>query len=318
MQSPNAEDYMALVSVVIPVFNGESHILESVNSILAQSLQDIEVIIIDDGSTDQTAAIIHSLNDARIIYRKLPRNQGTAVATNVGYDLAKGHYIAHMDADDIAAPNRLERQVAFLERSPQIHILGGWMEVFGATSSIAKAPILDSEIKAQFLLGICNIFNPTAMFRHSFMQSVSLRCDPRLRSIFDWGLWVQAMLRGANFANIEGVILRYRSHEKQQSADLSRYRDELSSVRLLVLELFYPNLNSMERVTVEPLLQWVNPPGIPAKQVADGLRILDKMLLFSEQSRVGENRRLLQEIVQPCKDRWISALGRARPEKHLI
>jgi glycosyltransferase involved in cell wall biosynthesis len=290
---------MALISVVMPVFNGEKYILESVNSILAQTLKDIELIVIDDGSEDKTSEIVQSIHDERIIYRRLEKNQGTATATNIGHGLARGKYIAHMDADDIAVPDRLKWQASFLEKHPDVDILGGWMAFFGAVSdTVSRTPASDGEIKANFLSGIANIYNPTAMFRHSFIKAKQLKCDPALGGAFDFGFWVQAMFQGARFANLDRIVLRYRVHEEQQSKDLSRLRNELSRIRLSVLELFYPNLTVEERSAVEPLLQPASKINLTIAQINIGVEIIRKMLVFTVQSRVKENRKKLQEFLQ--------------------
>jgi glycosyltransferase involved in cell wall biosynthesis len=291
---------MALVSVVMSVLNGEKFISESVKSILSQTINDIELIIVDDGSTDGTGKIIQSMSDGRIIYRRLEKNMGTATATNIGHEIACGKYIAHMDADDIALPHRLKTQALFLEKFPRVDVLGGYMGLLFGTqpSGVATAPTSDGEIKANFLSGMANIYNPTAMFRHSFLKEKKLKCDPTLRSAFDWGFWVQAMFQGARFANLDQVILAYRVHEGQQSKDLSPFRNELSRIRLSILELFYPNLTLEERITVEPLLQVSSPPSLSIVQVQVGLEVINKALTYKIQSRLKENRQKLQKFLE--------------------
>jgi glycosyltransferase involved in cell wall biosynthesis len=153
-----------------------------VKSILSQTLKDIELIIIDDGSTDGSEGIIQSLNDDRVIYQKLEKNMGVATATNFGHNLVRGQYIAHMDQDDIAMPNRLDLQMSFLEKFQSVHVVGGKMEIFGAKHYRAYAPTSDGEIKANFLFGAANICNPTAMFRHSFMKKNNLNVIDLLKS----------------------------------------------------------------------------------------------------------------------------------------
>jgi glycosyltransferase involved in cell wall biosynthesis len=184
---------MPVVSVIIPTFNGEEYIADCMQSILHQTFRDIEIIVIDDGSADATGEIIKSFFDDRIVYQRLEKNKGTAAATNAGHDLAAGKYIAHIDQDDIALPDRLERQVSFLEKFSDVDVLGGWMETFGAISGkVARVPVSDGEIKANFLSGTLNINNPTAMFRHSLIKTNK----PGFGGSLDWGFWVQAMFRG--------------------------------------------------------------------------------------------------------------------------
>jgi hypothetical protein len=113
-----------------------------------------------------------------------------------------------MDQDDISMQNRLELQASFLDKFRGIDVVGGKMEVFGIMRYAAGVPASDGEIKANFLQGIGNIYNPTAMFRHSFMKEKQLACDQSLK-VYDYEFWVQAMLHGARFANLGEIVLRY-------------------------------------------------------------------------------------------------------------
>jgi glycosyltransferase involved in cell wall biosynthesis len=306
------EILMPLISVIMPIFNGESYILESVRSILSQTTNDIELIIIDDGSTDGSEKIIQSIGDSRIIYQKLKKNTGIAAAMNFGYDLAKGKYIAHMDQDDIALPSRLKQQASFLEESPHVDIMGGWMEAFNSITRIgvSSTSISDGKIKANLLFGTKNIYNPTAMLRHSFVKEKKLKFNPIFKSP-DWPFWVEAMFRGACFANLSKVVLRYRVHGKQESKDMSRFWNEFMPIRLSILELFYPELTPEEKITVEPLLRFLPSP-VSLKQTEAGLGIIDKLLQYKTQSRVKEDRQTLEDFLEARKNAVRKALEQHR------
>ena len=119
-----------LVSVIIPVYNGEKFIAKSVNSILEQTYQNVECIVIDDCSTDSTKEIIHLIEDERLILLEVkPHNKGPGNAYNLGISKAKGKYIAIMHADDMAYPNRIALQVKYLEEHEHVDILGGHVEI---------------------------------------------------------------------------------------------------------------------------------------------------------------------------------------------
>jgi glycosyltransferase involved in cell wall biosynthesis len=225
---------------------------------------------------------------------------GIAAATNLGHDLASGKYIAHMDQDDIALPHRLEQQMSFLEKFSDVDVLGGKMEMFGSTSGVARAPVADGKIKTALLFGLANIYNPTAMIRHSFSKEKNLKHNLAFK-LPDWEFWVQAMLRGAYFSNLQEVILRYRCHKNQASSNPSRFRNEFIRVRLTVLELFYPELTPEERVTVEPLLQFIPQPNLRVAQVKASLGVINKMIDYKIQSRVKEDRQTLENALQMRK-----------------
>src|SRR5258708_3751905 len=120
------------VSVVMPAYNSEPHIAEAIESILAQTFTDFEFIIINDGSTDGTRSILHAFaaGDSRIsIYEHA--NSGLVVSLNRGCQMARGKYIARMDADDVSLPTRLAKQFNYLERNSEVGIIGTWIQDMG-------------------------------------------------------------------------------------------------------------------------------------------------------------------------------------------
>ena len=108
---------MQLVSIIMPAYNCERFIAEAIRSVLAQTYTDWELIIVDDCSTDNTAQIVASFDDRRIVYQRNEKNMGAALTRNKALQIAKGHYIAFLDADDLWAPEKLEHQIAFMEKN---------------------------------------------------------------------------------------------------------------------------------------------------------------------------------------------------------
>jgi glycosyltransferase involved in cell wall biosynthesis len=123
------------VSVIMPVFNGERFIADSIMSILNQTFNDFELIIVDDCSTDNTVSIIKEIKDGRIRYVRNFANSGPAISRNVGNSMARGKYIAVIDADDIALPHRLASQFHYLESHPKIGLSGSFGEAISADGS---------------------------------------------------------------------------------------------------------------------------------------------------------------------------------------
>ena len=119
-----------LVSVILPAYNAQDTIAESIDSILNQSFRDFELIVINDGSTDATEKVIAQYDDSRIRYFANPGNQGLIYTLNRGLELSQGKYIARMDADDISLPARFEKQVRILEEHPEIIVCGPLIKVF--------------------------------------------------------------------------------------------------------------------------------------------------------------------------------------------
>jgi glycosyltransferase involved in cell wall biosynthesis len=127
------------ISVLIPLYNSEVFIRETIDSVLSQTFRDFELLLMDDGSTDRTAEIIRSYTDPRIRYELCSHDFVGTV--NRGFDRAQGKYIALLDHDDIMVPRRLQKQFDFMEAHPDIVACGGSMWTFGSRSIVWEAPL---------------------------------------------------------------------------------------------------------------------------------------------------------------------------------
>ena len=143
-----------LVSVVMPAYNVEKYVEEAVHSILAQTFCDFEFIIVDDGSTDRTHDILRSFSDPRIRLIFNEKNEGNYPARNRGCRLARGKYIAVMDADDVAMPERLEKQVKYMEEHPDVLACGTAYRLMGRNKVIVQ-PTKWVEVKYCLLMTYC-------------------------------------------------------------------------------------------------------------------------------------------------------------------
>jgi glycosyltransferase involved in cell wall biosynthesis len=204
------------VSVVMPAYNAAPFVEEAVDSILAQTFDDFEFIIIDDGSTDDTGKILKSFekSDPRIQVIT-QENQGVALALNVGLERAQGRYIARMDADDIALPNRFEEQVRFMDANPQIGVCGTHATIFGDHNHIWQSDTDNRRMQAWLFFGpvFCH---PTVFLRREILLRSGIRYDPSYKVGQDFKMW-QELSRVTQFANLPKPLLRYRNHNKQVS-----------------------------------------------------------------------------------------------------
>lgn len=199
------------VTVLIAVFNGADYLGESIESVLAQTFSDFELLIVDDGSTDQTPKILRSLPDPRMCTITLSQNRGIARARNAGIEAARGRYIAFLDHDDVAPPERLEKQVAFLDLHPQVGLLGSDVEFInsrGATLRNVHMPASDLEIRWMNLLD-CPMRQSSLTARRDLARQHQY--DDRFLSLSDWD-FIQRMLGRTEAANLPEVLVRYRSH----------------------------------------------------------------------------------------------------------
>ncbi len=202
------------ITVLISVYNGEKYLREAIDSILSQTYADFELLIIDDGSTDGSADIVLSYRDDRITLEKNEQNLGLERSLNKGIHLAKGHYIARMDSDDISLPTRLEKQNIFMDDHPDVALCGTQADYFGAQSKITtRNPVSHEEIRARTLFR-CPILHPTAILRKSSLLNGNLLYDlsGEYKYAEEYELWAR-ILEKHQVHNIDEVLLKYRIHE---------------------------------------------------------------------------------------------------------
>jgi glycosyltransferase involved in cell wall biosynthesis len=206
------------VSVLLPVRDGERHLREAVESILAQTFDDLEVVALDDGSGDGTPAILADLasRDARVRVERRAR-KGLTTALNDAARVAVGSYLARMDADDVAAPDRLERQVVFLDENPKVAVVGGAYEVIDDDGRVTRAvrfPTGDDAIRRTMRRRNCILHSTVMMRADAFSEAGGYRLD----QAEDYDLWLR-IGRRSRLANLPDVVLRYRRHAEQYSVE---------------------------------------------------------------------------------------------------
>jgi glycosyltransferase involved in cell wall biosynthesis len=238
---------MPKISVVVPTYNAEAYITDTMQSLLRQDL-DFEILVMDDASSDRTLECIKALSDPRIRMFPLENNQGRASNANRAFSLCRGEYIARIDHDDIAEPERLAKQAAFLDEHPDITVLGTQIRHFGDDHMTSAFPLDDAEIKARFIIGAAYIANPSTMFRREFIERHGIRYDPNLHIVDDLGFWFDCMLQGARFANLPEPLTSYRIHAGMTSLNLDTSHLYAAKMRLFtrIFPAFFPRLTGSD------------------------------------------------------------------------
>lgn len=221
-----------LVTVLLPVYNGAPYLAEAISSILDQSWEDLELIIINDGSTDGSGDIAKRFADSRIRYFE-QKNAGLAATLNRGIGLARGSYIARQDADDISKPERLAKQVAYLDANAGCGLIGTWADLLrdGATSNmVLKHPTESDMIKIDLLFS--NPFvHSSVMMRKDCVQVLGGYAEDSLRQPpEDFELWSR-VARRYDLANIPESLVIYR----EVTGSLSRSADRLFWERIVTI-----------------------------------------------------------------------------------
>ena len=209
MMSMNS-NHAPLVSILISTYNDEKYIVESINSVLNQTYTNLEVLVVNDASTDHTSQLLQQIHDERLIIIDNGVNQKLAANLNKMIRIAKGKYLARMDADDIALPERIAHQVRYMEEHPDIDVLGTWTEMIGNATGIFPVPCEHDQI-CSCLLFQNIITHPSVMLR---ANTCDYQYDEKLSAGQDYELWSR-IIWNKRFAVLPEVLLQYRIHPNQ-------------------------------------------------------------------------------------------------------
>ncbi len=218
------------VTVIMCVYNtSKEYLCEAVNSILIQTHKNFELIIVDDASTIEGLYEDEMFFDSRITLIKNKSNKGPGYSRNIALSMAEGKYIAIMDSDDISLPERLEKQIDYLERHKDVVVCGTWYQQFGGKCNEVKRKFDDNEYYRCCLLfgNAPTILNPSVMMRRDVINEYNISYDERLRKAEDYKMWIQMSKIGI-CTNLPEILLKYRVHPSQTSAklrtqDVSKY-----------------------------------------------------------------------------------------------
>lgn len=231
------------ISVVMPVYNCEEFVGEAIESILQQSFTNFECIIVDDASTDGTPEILarYARIDQRVIILTNEENKRIAASLNMGIQAARAPYIARMDGDDWAYPDRLEKQLRFMQSHPEVTVCGGAVQFYETAQDVFLIQSYDA-IKA-FLLFDSPIPHPTVMMKKETVLSAggySLECPAE-----DYDLWARlSLLPDVVMMNMPDTVLRYRTHPAaKRHAYAQKLFDAGEATRTTLLTTLFPDLS---------------------------------------------------------------------------
>jgi len=216
------------VTVFIPVHNREHYIRVAVNSILAQTFEDFELVVVEDGSTDRTADVLAEYADPRLRIIENGENLGIPASRNRGLDAARGEYIALLDSDDHAYPERLARQVKYLDANPEITQVGSWCSFMDSNGNmldkVRRQPLRPEDIHAHLLFH-CPVINRTVMARTAALQEIGY--DTAFPRCQDYDMHSRLVIAEHSLANLPDILVCGREHPGRftgQTSDLGRDR----------------------------------------------------------------------------------------------
>lgn len=239
-----------LISVILPAYNAEKNIYEAIESILAQSHKNFELLILNDGSTDNTEKIISSFRDKRIVYIKNKVNRGLIFTLNRGLALAKGDFIARMDADDISLPTRFYEQITVLNSDSNIIVCGTAISYLGAHDRTPYRIYSDNITLKKWLVRESCFAHPTVMIRKCVLDENKIEYDTDYKDAEDYKMWIDLSNYGS-FYNISKALVKYRISDSQISQENNLIqKNNAKKCRRYYINKLYPNLFISDEVTL--------------------------------------------------------------------
>ena len=215
------------ISVVMSAYNAEKYLREAMDSILTQTFADFQLIVIDDKSTDASGGILkeYAARDARVVVLENEENMGLTKSLNRGLSIARGEYIARMDADDISVPDRFQKQVDFLDSHPDysfVSCIGRYIDEDGKEEQLRLFPETNEEIYAM-MPKVDAVMHPGVMFRREDIAKIGNYCED-FRVVQDYDLWFRGMAAGYKFYNIQEPLVLFRRNDSYNTRKSKAYR----------------------------------------------------------------------------------------------
>jgi cellulose synthase/poly-beta-1,6-N-acetylglucosamine synthase-like glycosyltransferase len=207
------------LSVLMAVYNGGEYLRAAMDSVLSQDFDDLEFVIVDDCSTDETPAIIASFGDPRVIYVRNNKNLGQTASLNVAIQRARGEFLARIDADDLHLPGKLRTQIEYLRAHSEIAVLGTWAEKIdpaGRVIGIHPAAVEEQDVRFRicFRSPVCHI---SVLMRRDPVRALG-GFDLKYRYAADYALWSELMRAGCVISNLPSVLAQYREYPQSTGA----------------------------------------------------------------------------------------------------
>lgn len=231
------------VSILMPVYKTADYLKEALDSMLTQSFNDFELIVLNDCSPDNSEEILDTYSDSRIIRYRGEKNQGLANVLNMGLNLARGKYIARMDSDDISMPTRLKTQVEYLESHPDVDLCSCGMQLFGARNDVWIRESDPEKVKITALF-FSPILHASSVWRKDSFDHNALRFRQEMVPAEDYDLWCRALAAGLRLVNIPEVLYKYRIRPDQATENTARTSAKEIEVKRSFAGKIFPDVSA--------------------------------------------------------------------------
>lgn len=239
-----------LLSVFMPTYNGALYVREAVESVIHNGFPDFELVVLDDGSTDETVRIVEAIRHPAVRLLRNPANLGVVETRRRAVPLLRGRYVAMLDQDDIAISGRFDAQVQRLEMADGPDIIGGAIENFGDMDGMKAYYTSHAEVCASLLFNT-SILISAACMKLSPLQNGTINYSIEAGPAADYALWVDAMLSGLRLENLATVVTRYRRHAASMTrTGLPEMLACAMKVRERVANAYFPSFEAGERAAL--------------------------------------------------------------------
>ncbi len=221
-----SERHTPRVSVIIPTYNRSGYLRQAIKSVLAQTFEDFEIVVVDDGSTDDTAAVVASFDDPRVVYLRQD-NAGRSMACNAGLKQARGEYLAFLDDDDLYLPEKLAVQAAYLDAHAEIGLAAGGAQIIaldGALLRTWEAWHDRPQLSLPDCLYACPLLTCSVLLRRRWLAALDHWFDPQMDRAEDTDFWIRLLVAGCAMAWTPHIVSAYRQHPASSQGDAMRYQ----------------------------------------------------------------------------------------------
>ena len=233
---------LPLVSILMPVYKTAPYLREAIDSMLVQTFTDYELIVLNDCSPDNSEEILDTYDDQRIVRYKGDKNVGLSNVLNVGIEMARGKYIARMDSDDISLPKRLQVQVEYFEKHPDVDLVSVGMRLFGAKDATWIRERNPEKVKIEALFH-SPVLHASSVWKKESFEKLGLRFRQEMVPAEDYDLWTRALLKGLKLVNLPEVLYKYRIHDAQATVQTDKTTAKSREVQKAYLQAALPSLS---------------------------------------------------------------------------
>lgn len=237
---------MPKILVIMPLYNAKKYVKGAIESILKQSYEDFELLIIDDCSTDGSLDIASDIKDSRIKIISNEENRGIAFSRNRGLELANSQYIALMDHDDLTVVNRFELQIDYLDSHNDIDVVGGRQCAIDQNNQVMRAPSREMSSNPKYIraeLMLCNrIANGSTMIRNNFLKENKIRYQDGCLGMEDYRFWIDCSVKG-KITNLNDVLLYWRDSGNNETFRMQKMKSKQRAERFSELQRYAFEMN---------------------------------------------------------------------------